>query len=180
MGSVPARIWKRDLDLWKKDKSASRLLASQIFPSMQSLFCLKKNHGRAEALLIAAWALGLRVDKESTSLSANGFVFGPLRACHQTDAYGNDVLYNTNGHISSSNGRSSSVSSSGETFQQHELVYADVETLKQLQLEEKEERHQEKARVAVMQKEARKLRKMEIAKWKQEDLKGTKSIITVE
>ena len=168
-GSVPARVWKRDLDLWKKDKSASRLLASQVFPNMQSLFSLKKNHGRAEALLIAAWALGLRIDKESP-LSTNGFVFGPLRACHQTDAYGNDVLYNTTGHISSSNGRSSSVTSSGQTFQQHELVYADVETLQQLRLEEKEERHQEKARVAVMQKEARKLRKMEISKGRKEDL----------
>jgi hypothetical protein len=149
-GSVPARIWKRDLDLCKKDKEASRLLASRVFPSMQDLFSLKKNHGRAEALLIAAWALGLKVERES---SLGSFVFGPLQTCHQTDAYGNDVVCNNVGHVSASINGSTS-------------VYADVETLQQLKLEEKQERSNAKIHLAALQKEARRLRKIEIAQSK--------------
>ncbi|KAG1674865.1 hypothetical protein FOA52_015255, partial [Chlamydomonas sp. UWO 241] len=82
-GSVPARVWKKELGLFRLSKDASRLLASRLFPAMAPLLLLKKHHGRAEALLIAAWALGVRAD-------ADGSVwFGPVRSCVASDAYGN-------------------------------------------------------------------------------------------
>lgn len=156
MGSVPARLWKQDLDLWKKDKGASRLLAAKVFPSMQSLFALKKHHGRAEALLIAAWALGLRIEKQSAT---GGFIFGPLQICHQTDAYGNDVVCNNQGHVYAN----------GEISQEaSEMVYADVQMLQQLKLKQRQEKDDAKVRMAALQKEARQRRKLEIAQSRNE------------
>jgi hypothetical protein len=34
-GSVPARMWKRDLGLWRMDKDSSRALAADLFPEMK-------------------------------------------------------------------------------------------------------------------------------------------------
>mgnify|MGYP001557458037 CR=1 FL=1 len=46
--------WKKHFGLIGKDKDASRQLANQLFPSVD--LRLKKDHGRAEALLLAEWA----------------------------------------------------------------------------------------------------------------------------
>jgi hypothetical protein len=46
--------WKKHFGLIGKDKDASRLLASQLFPGVD--LHLVKHHGRAEALLLAEWA----------------------------------------------------------------------------------------------------------------------------
>ena len=46
--------WKKAYALIGKDKDASRQLATQMFPWAE--LARKKDHGRAEALLIADWA----------------------------------------------------------------------------------------------------------------------------
>ena len=53
---IRAAKWKRAMGL-SSDKEASRLLASQLFPSAD--LSLKRHHGRAEALLIARYGLSL-------------------------------------------------------------------------------------------------------------------------
>ncbi len=50
----PAR-WKHALGLRGKDKEAARLRAQQLFPGAD--LQRKKDHGRAEALLLARWGL---------------------------------------------------------------------------------------------------------------------------
>ncbi|GMP91531.1 hypothetical protein CsSME_00042197 [Camellia sinensis var. sinensis] len=47
----------------------SREAASTLFPSMSSLLKRKKDHGRAEALLIAAYGKGMKISTNSSSLS---------------------------------------------------------------------------------------------------------------
>ncbi len=52
----PAK-WKRDmLEGRGKGKGASRIHAQELFPELESELRLVKHDGRAEALLIAAWA----------------------------------------------------------------------------------------------------------------------------
>lgn len=51
----PAK-WKKAMGLTGKDKEASRALACKLFPSVASKMMRKKDHGRAEALLIAEYA----------------------------------------------------------------------------------------------------------------------------
>ncbi|EIE27621.1 hypothetical protein COCSUDRAFT_52223 [Coccomyxa subellipsoidea C-169] len=63
--TVTSRAWKIDLQLNGKGKEGSRLLAIRLFPSAAELLKRKKDHGRAEAMLIAAWALGLRIQADS-------------------------------------------------------------------------------------------------------------------
>lgn len=48
-----ATEWKKQLSLVGKDKSASRLLASELFPNAVEQFKRVKDDGRAEAALIA-------------------------------------------------------------------------------------------------------------------------------
>lgn len=49
--------WKKDMGIPpKSDKDYSRLLAMRTFPGMQASLQRKKDHGRAESLLIAKWA----------------------------------------------------------------------------------------------------------------------------
>jgi len=50
---VEASVWKRQLRLPGKDKEAARQRALQLFPSQHALFARKRDHGRAEAALIA-------------------------------------------------------------------------------------------------------------------------------
>jgi crossover junction endodeoxyribonuclease RuvC len=50
--TVRPAIWKRALGLGK-DKEAARLRAMQLFPAAD--LRRKKDHGRAEALLLAWW-----------------------------------------------------------------------------------------------------------------------------
>jgi hypothetical protein len=58
---VSAATWKRSLGLTKAGKEGSMALARQLFPQAAEKYLKrKKDHGRAEALLIAAWALGVR------------------------------------------------------------------------------------------------------------------------
>lgn len=45
--------WKRRAGLLGQPKDASRLLAAELFPGAARLLTRKKDHGRAEALLIA-------------------------------------------------------------------------------------------------------------------------------
>ena len=49
---VPPRVWKRGLGL-DSDKEKARAMAQRLFPDAE--LERKKDHGRAEALLIAEW-----------------------------------------------------------------------------------------------------------------------------
>jgi crossover junction endodeoxyribonuclease RuvC len=51
---VAPRTWKRDLKLGA-DKEESRALALRQWPARAELFARKKDHGRAEAALLALW-----------------------------------------------------------------------------------------------------------------------------
>lgn len=52
---APPGTWKRSWGLIGKDKNASRLLALERWPEAADRLKRKKDNGRAEALLIAAW-----------------------------------------------------------------------------------------------------------------------------
>ncbi len=52
---VRPAVWKKTLGLRGKDKEAARLRAQQLFPGAD--LQRKKDHGRAEALLLAHWGL---------------------------------------------------------------------------------------------------------------------------
>ncbi|XP_015958490.1 Holliday junction resolvase MOC1, chloroplastic isoform X1 [Arachis duranensis] len=54
---VPSFTWKAKFELSgnRSTKDDSRRVASTLFPSLESLLSRKKDHGRAEALLIAAY-----------------------------------------------------------------------------------------------------------------------------
>lgn len=53
---VAPNVWKRYLQLDGKDKDAARLFARARFPSIADQLSRKKDHGRADALLVALWA----------------------------------------------------------------------------------------------------------------------------
>lgn len=55
--TVRPAVWKKQMGLIGKDKEESRALARQLWPDLP--LGLKKHHGRAEALLIARYGLGL-------------------------------------------------------------------------------------------------------------------------
>ncbi|GFQ08453.1 hypothetical protein PHJA_002989300, partial [Phtheirospermum japonicum] len=67
---VPSMLWKNEYNLTglRSSKDESRELATTLFPSMSSLLKRKKDHGRAEALLIAAFGKGLKVNHDYSSL----------------------------------------------------------------------------------------------------------------
>jgi crossover junction endodeoxyribonuclease RuvC len=50
---VRPQEWKKEFGLLKMQKDASRTVAQNLFPSVN--LSLKKDEGRAEALLIAEW-----------------------------------------------------------------------------------------------------------------------------
>ncbi len=53
--------WKKELGLYKLGKPGSLALARELFVEQrEAVLKRKKDHGRAESLLIGAWALGLR------------------------------------------------------------------------------------------------------------------------
>jgi len=56
---VSPAVWKRHFGLLKKPKDASRLIALERFPHCADELKRKKDHGRAEALLIALWGRSL-------------------------------------------------------------------------------------------------------------------------
>ena len=54
---VEAATWKKRLRLPGKDKEAARQKALQLFPAQHALLARKKDHGRADAALIAIASL---------------------------------------------------------------------------------------------------------------------------
>ncbi|KAM5584770.1 Holliday junction resolvase MOC1, chloroplastic [Rosa sericea] len=64
---VPSLLWKKNFELTgsMSTKDDSRRVASALFPSLSSELRRKKDHGRAEALLIAAYGKGLKLKSES-------------------------------------------------------------------------------------------------------------------
>ena len=56
---VAPAVWKRHFGL-ASEKEASRQRAIEIWPESASLFSRKRDHGRAEAALIARWGLSAR------------------------------------------------------------------------------------------------------------------------
>ncbi|KAJ6895981.1 Holliday junction resolvase MOC1 [Populus alba x Populus x berolinensis] len=67
---VPSMTWKSDLELagGRCSKDDSRRIASTLFPSLSPLLERKKDHGRAEALLIAAYGKGMKLKNSSSVL----------------------------------------------------------------------------------------------------------------
>ncbi|KAF3454039.1 hypothetical protein FNV43_RR04486 [Rhamnella rubrinervis] len=65
---VPSSVWKKKFELSgsRYSKDDSRLVASSLFPSLSSLLKRKKDHGRAEALLIAAYGKDLKMKSDSS------------------------------------------------------------------------------------------------------------------
>ncbi|KAJ7960519.1 Holliday junction resolvase MOC1, chloroplastic [Quillaja saponaria] len=65
---VPSCAWKNVFELSgsRSTKDDSRRVASTLFPSLSSLLKRKKDHGRAEALLIAAYGKGLKKKLDSS------------------------------------------------------------------------------------------------------------------
>jgi Holliday junction resolvasome RuvABC endonuclease subunit len=53
---VSPTVWKREFKL-DNDGEKSRALAIRLFPALAAQMQRKKDHGRAEALLIASWQL---------------------------------------------------------------------------------------------------------------------------
>ncbi|MEW5313151.1 MAG: hypothetical protein WDW38_004740 [Sanguina aurantia] len=89
---IPVRRWKSEMGLIKNDKDGSRELAKEIFPGQSEILRRKKDHGRAESLLIAAWALGCRVEASPVT----GLLrvrHGPMLPIETSDGYGNPLLY---------------------------------------------------------------------------------------
>lgn len=74
-GEVEPAAWKKQMGL-SKDKMASLEMAIALFPSLTSMLARNKDHGRAEALLIAEWfrrashSLGAVLPPFSLSVSA--------------------------------------------------------------------------------------------------------------
>ncbi|XP_057956142.1 Holliday junction resolvase MOC1, chloroplastic [Malania oleifera] len=68
---VPSFTWKNEFELsgGPSSKDDSRKVASMLFPSLSPLFKRKKDHGRAEALLIAAYGKGLKMKLDSSCIS---------------------------------------------------------------------------------------------------------------
>lgn len=54
-GLVTSQRWKKHYSLIGKDKDASRTLAITRFPEIADRLTLKKHHGRADAILLAAF-----------------------------------------------------------------------------------------------------------------------------
>lgn len=69
---VSSRLWKNQFQLCRNSSSKddSRKAASDLFPDLSSLLKRKKDHGRAEALLIAAYGKGLRIQSNSMATSS--------------------------------------------------------------------------------------------------------------
>ncbi|CAO2837408.1 unnamed protein product [Amaranthus hypochondriacus] len=63
---VPSSLWKKEFDLARNTstKDDSRELAARLFPDLSSMLKRKKDHGRAEALLIAAYGKGLKTKEK--------------------------------------------------------------------------------------------------------------------
>lgn len=68
-GEVAPKVWKKDMGL-DSDKELSLEMARELFPNLASMLTRKKDHNRAEALLIGAWFRKInRVDEMPTLLA---------------------------------------------------------------------------------------------------------------
>jgi len=68
---VEPAVWKRRLHLRGKDKEGARQMCLQLFPHAHHLLLRKKDHGKAEAALIALACDFVRVSpKESSDAAA--------------------------------------------------------------------------------------------------------------
>ncbi|CAM8964524.1 unnamed protein product [Rhodiola kirilowii] len=69
---VSSLMWKNEYELSGSQmcKDDSRKLASTLFPSLSEQLKRKKDHGRAEALLIAAYGNGFRIKSRVTQAGA--------------------------------------------------------------------------------------------------------------
>lgn len=67
---VPSVRWKHEFKLSGNGstKDNSRELACTLFPTLSSSLRRKKDHGRAEALLIAAYGKGIKLNSDSSSI----------------------------------------------------------------------------------------------------------------
>lgn len=67
---VSSSLWKNGFELSgsRSNKDSSRNLASELFPSLSSMLKRKKDHGRAEALLIAAYGQRCRMKPNEASI----------------------------------------------------------------------------------------------------------------
>eukprot|EP00884_Botryococcus_braunii_P007035 jgi/Botrbrau1/16332/Bobra.0066s0098.1 len=85
---VSARRWKIDLQLEKLGKEGSRQLALSLFPAAAPHLKRKKDHGRAEAILIASWGLGLQHPEAlpALTLALQPLLKPPLGASHPVGA----------------------------------------------------------------------------------------------
>lgn len=70
---VPSAVWKNEFRLSgsSSTKDDSREAASMMFPSLSSQLKRKKDHGRAEALLIAAYGKSLKMNLNDSCLADN-------------------------------------------------------------------------------------------------------------
>lgn len=59
---VEPRVWKASFDLEGGDKEGARQLALLLFPHVAHLLARKKDHNRAEAMLLAHYGAGGRLD----------------------------------------------------------------------------------------------------------------------
>jgi crossover junction endodeoxyribonuclease RuvC len=66
---VEPSVWKRALRLKGKDKELSRQRALELFPLAQHLLARRKDHQRAEAMLLAYYGAGLRPEPASIEIS---------------------------------------------------------------------------------------------------------------
>ncbi|XP_071700998.1 Holliday junction resolvase MOC1, chloroplastic-like [Rutidosis leptorrhynchoides] len=68
---VPSVRWKHEFNLSGngKTKDDSRALACTLFPTLSSSLKRKKDHGRAEALLIAAYGKGIKLNSDSSNIA---------------------------------------------------------------------------------------------------------------
>jgi crossover junction endodeoxyribonuclease RuvC len=67
---VEPSVWKRTLRLKGKDKELSRQRALELFPRAQHLLTRRKDHQRAEAMLLAYYGAGLRPELVPAETSA--------------------------------------------------------------------------------------------------------------
>lgn len=58
---VEPQVWKKAFGLIKQDKHKSREVAARMFPKAADQFARVKDHGRAEAALIAAYHLNMHL-----------------------------------------------------------------------------------------------------------------------
>lgn len=86
------RRWKQDMQLNGMGKEGSRQLALQLFPQMAGSLKRKKDHGRAEALLIAAWASQIPIPTQTFQMAFASLTMSAEAAAQAEDTETSDEL----------------------------------------------------------------------------------------